>query len=234
MIAEGVPPTSLAMWNWGAEHGFGTPNQQVEELVNLNLMTKAVGSIQAGGIQLAGMYYVPENERDSTRFSRARARGHQAIDVWHDVTEPEYIWVREEDKSLQRYVWRDSETRYRDSRFEEIQDMQIHIGYVGLEERHAELTSKVNLDLSIQATINTAVAEKKEMPKPGSKKARFANIRENRANERAAESTLGHIETNTAIEPTREQSTYTSESYGQRSAEVIDLLAQLRKKTRNA
>jgi putative transposase len=234
MIAEGVSPTSLAMWNWGIEHGFGTPNQQVEELVNLHLMTRAVGRVEAGGIQLAGMYFVPENERESSRFSRAREKGHQAIDVWHDVTAPEHIWIRGEDKSLQRCVWRESETRYRDSRFEEIHDMQMNVGYVGPEERHAELASKVNLDRSIQATINTASAEKKGSPKPSSKRAQIGRIRENRAIERAAESTPNQFETKKTIAPTPQPSAYTSESYGQRSAEVIDILAQLRKKPRNA
>jgi hypothetical protein len=235
MIATGIEPTPMAMWNWGIDHGFGTPNEQVEELVRLHLMAKSGGTVQAGGIHFAGMFYVSEDGSDNVRYGRARAKGREAIDVWHDPTDPQFIWIRAADKSLKCCVLRASEVRYRDRRLEEILDMLQMIKLSPPSQRHTTLADKVRLDAYIQNTINGAIAEKKDAGTPDSKAAQLANIRRNRAIERLTE----QVEASSVARP--EQSTPGSggaaptvlESFGARGAEVIDILSQLRKRAKH-
>lgn len=232
MIASGIEATPIGLWNWGIDHGFGTPNERAAELVRLHLMGKSVGSVQAGGIFFGGMYYVPEDGADSSRFSRARAKGQTQIDIWHDPTRPEEIWIRSADKSLRRCIWRASEVRYEGHRFEEILDMLELTKHVPPAQRHADLASKVKLDAHIQTTINNAVAEKAQIEKPSSQAEQLANIRGNRAIERAAERSA--VPMMASVPPqkldSRQPSSVASESFGERGAEVINILSKLQRK----
>lgn len=234
MIANGVDATPLAIWNWGIDHGFGTANNQVAELVRLHLMAKSSGTVQAGGIFFAGMFYVAEDGSDESRYSRARAKGREVIDVWHDSTDPQFIWIRAVDKSLKRCTLRASEVRYRDRRLEEILDMLQMVKFISPDQRHATLTGKVRLDEYIQATINGAVAEKKDAGKPDSKAAQLANIRQNRAIERLTERVAAMpVVPVTPTTAAGKAALSVSDSFGARSAEVIDILSQLKKRTKH-
>jgi putative transposase len=235
MIATGIDATPLAIWNWGIDHGFGTPNEQVAELVRLHLMAKSSRTVQAGGIFFAGMFYIAEDGSDESRYSRARARGREAIDVWHDSTDPQCIWIRAADKSLKRCVLRASEVRYRDRRLEEILDMLQMVKFVSPGHRHTTLADKVRLDEYIQTTISGAVAEKKDAGKPDSKAAQLANIRHHRAIERLTERVAATpvVPPATATPAAGKAELSVSESFGARGAEVIDILSQLRKRTKH-
>ena len=231
MIATNIDPTPIGIWNWGVEHGLGTPNVRSEELVKLYLMNKSSGTVRAGGIYFAGMYYVTEDGSDDMRYARARAKGREKIDVWHDSTKPETIWIRNEDRSLKACVLRDSENRYRDHRLEEIEDMLCIIAHTTPEQRYATLASRVNLDEHIQSTINTAAAEKNELEKPTSKAEQLNNIRGNRAVERLAERVITGSEPGARRQHQMQVAQPAADDgFGARSGEVIDFLSQLRKK----
>lgn len=229
MVADGISSTGISIWNWGIDHGFATRVEQAPDLVKLQLLNKAAGTIQAGGIHFSGMLFSPEDDRYEKFFARARANGHQPIDVWHDPMKPAYIWIRNTDKSLLRCQWRSPGQYDEAARFEEILDMQQMINYVGPDQLHAQLTSKVNLDARIQAIVDTATAEKREAPKPVSKAAQLANIRSNRAIERAAGTGSPQVSSDVQQQD-RDAKPYIAEGYGERSAEVIDILSQLRRK----
>lgn len=236
MIAEGITSTPISIWNWGIEHGFGTPNVQSTELVYLHLLPKAKASVQAGGIYFSGMFYTADSESSSMRFARARAKGREPIDVWYDSTKPEHIWIRNEEKLFEQYNLRASEARYQGHRLEEIVDMLEIIKHASPDEKHSELVSKVRLDDQIQSVISDAAVEKKINHATLPASHQVAGIRANRSIELAAEraselnpavsvqqSSPVHSEPTTAPIPV-------SDSYGQRSGEVIDLLSRLRKK----
>lgn len=240
MITRQVDATPIGMWNWGIDQGLGRPNKQADDLVKLHLMCKATATVQAGGVYFEGRHFVEEGGGDGMRYARARAKGRQSLDVWHDVTQPHYLWVRDESKSLRRYVLRNDEQRYQDSRLEEIQDMLQILQHTSPEQRYAELVSKVQLDQQIQSTIALAEAEKKAAERPASKSARLADIRGNRAVEKLAERLKAGEMSTSPIRPVvpavehpapATASTTAQEIFGDRSAEVIDFLSQLRKKS---
>ena len=232
MITEGIASTPLSLWNWGIDHGFGKPKIQAESLVKLHLMAKSSGTVQAGGIFFSGMFYVAEDGKDDARYSRARAKGREHIDVWHDCTDSQYIWIRASDMSLKRCILRESDVRYKDHRIEEILDMFQMVKNVSADRRHEILESKVALDQYIQATISIAIAEKAAAEKTVSKTAQLADIRQNRAFEQQVDRIqLSPVVTrsDTALPPNHlDQSS--SEIFGGRGGEIVDILSNLKKK----
>jgi hypothetical protein len=102
--------------------------------------------------------------------------------------------------------------------------------------QHADLTSKVRLDATIEAKIQTATAEKKANFEPASKVQRIDNIRENRARERESAPPRPEMPTtkpSSALVQPSPPSRSAAEYAGERSAEVIDLLGHLRPGARN-
>ena len=247
MINQDIASSPISIWNWGINLGLGRPNIQSGDLVRLHLMPKSKASVHAGGIYFFGMYYVAEDGSDNMRYARARTKGRETIDVWHDPTKPECIWIRNEDKSLKRCILRKSEERYRDYRLEEIRDMLEMIKSTSPEHKYAELSSLVRLDEDIQSTINQAEAEKEQCEKPKSKAAQLSNIRGNRTIERLTErvladnapavsvkdSALSNDTKNLYSASLPQQSTdihTVTEIFGSRGDEVINILSKLRKK----
>lgn len=233
MIAQGIESTPLSIWNWGIDQGLGKPNIQSAELVYLHLLPKGKASIQAGGINFAGMFYTSSSDSSGMKFARARAKGRETIDVWYDSTKPEHIWIRNDDKSFTQYHLRSSEDRYRGHRFEEIVDMLEIIKHTSPENHYAELVSKVQLDDQVQSIINQASAEKMATQEVLTKAEQVSNIRANRAIELAAEraSHINPAQSLPSSDPISQQPAINaSETYGKRGGEVIDLLSRLRKK----
>jgi len=192
--------------------------------------------VQSGGIYFSGMYYTSAGDREGLKFARARAKGRESIEVWHDPTKPEHLWMRGDDHSFVQYNLRASEVRYQGHRLEEIQDMLAMIKHTSPEEKYVELTSKVRLDDQVQSIIAQATAEKKLAPDHLSAAQSVADIRGNRAIEKAAER-AGSV--NPALAPPSVTAPHVpppvpavSETYGQRSGEVINLLSRLRRKNK--
>lgn len=229
MIRAEIMPTPLAMWNWGIDHGFGTPNEQTRELVNLHLMARSSGTVQAGGLCFEGMYYVLADGGDETRYSRARAKGREKVDVWYHPTDPSSVWLRNADKSLAHYVLRNTEERYIGHRLEEIQDMLILTRHTPPERKYSAMVSKVQLDAHIQATIASAAADKRNSDIPTTKAAKLADIRYNRATERVTERmrAAGKKLPDDVAHSRPAPSAQTTESFGERSGEVISILSRL-------
>jgi len=230
MIRSGIAPTPIAMWNWGIDHGFGTPNEQARELVYLHLMARSSGTMQAGGLYFEGMYYVCADGDEEARYSRARAKGREQVDVWYHPSDPGTVWLRAADKSLTRYALRNTEERYIGHRLEEIQDMLVLTKNTPPERKYSAMASKVRLDAHIQATIAGAAASKRDGDIPSTKAARLAGIRQNRTAERSAErlraagKELPHEITPV---PTPTSTKQTAEIFGERSGEVISILSRL-------
>lgn len=234
MIAQNLDPTPISIWNWGVDQGFGRPNVQAPELVYLHLLPKARASIQAGGIYFEGRFFISASDDDGKKFARARAKGREPIDVWHDSTRPEHIWLRA-DGAFVQYNLRASESRYQGFRLEEIQDMLEMVKNPSPKIMYDELVSKVKLDEQIGSIVQHAIEDKATNKQDLSAAQQVADIRTNRATELAYERAArpapvdsGHASTITHARGLKSPSSI--ESYGQRTGEVIDLLSRLRKK----
>lgn len=232
MIAAGVVnATPIELWNWGFASGIAEPKNPPVEAVYRHLLTTGQGTVQAGGIHFKGMFYVCERAKVERWFARARKNGRSDISLWYDPNTTTNVWVHSADGSFETCYLRKSESRYVGRRFEEVEDMLAIIDTPSSQIQHAELTSKVRLDATIEAKIQTATADKNANFEPASKVERIGKIRENRARERDGTPVrpvpvpVTPIATPAASTPPSRSAT---EYAGERSAEVIDLLGHLR------
>ena len=230
MLASGVVnATPIELWNWGFASGIAEPKNPPVEAVYRHLLSTGQGTVQAGGIHFKGMLYVCERAEVERWFARARKNGRTDLTLWYDPNTTTVVWVRSADGSFETCHLRKSESRYIGRRFEEVEDMLAIIETPSPQIRHDELTSKVQLDATIEAKIKSASADKSANFEPSSKLQRIGNIRENRARERESTPQLPTpqatpIGPSSPVGPSRSAAEYA----GERSAEVIDLLGHLR------
>lgn len=235
MIQQDVEPTPIAIWNWAAGLGMIEANMQPKESVYLHLLPKAMGSVRAGGIYFNGMAYINPLDRLGDLSAKARASGRKQIDVWYEPF-ADHIWIMDEERSFVKCSLRPSEARNVGMRREEVLDMLSIKEAVSIDAKYAELNSKVQLDVFIESTISTAVAEKEETELPSSKAEKVRDIRENRQLERDAQRMLAADSSPVVSQPStvakeakRSASSSVSEYAGDRGAEVISLLSRVGK-----
>jgi hypothetical protein len=96
------------------------------------------------------------------------------------------------------------------------------------ERKHAALQSEVRMSAKIEATVNTAAAEREETEVPVSNAQQVSNIRLHRAvereNERRAIRGLPPVSGQRAPRPHYEKS-----GFGERKGEVVSILSRLNK-----
>ena len=227
MIASGMTEaTPLALWNWGMTNGQAEPRTAPMESIYRHLATPGQGSVRESGIYFKGMYYVCEQAETEHWFAKARKKGYFAVDLWYDLTSTERVWIRGRDGRFEQCRLRKSEVRYLNRRFEEVEDMLSIVETPSPEVEHATLSSRVRLDAAIESKINHASAEKKATVQPETKSERLGKIRDNRAREREGLPRSPVTPADPAGAPTTSRSA--TDYAGERSGEVIDLLAHLR------
>jgi len=232
MIEQSVDPTPVGIWNWAMEHDLIEANSRSREEIYLHLLPKAQATIKAGGIHFKGMYYVNVLDPQGKRSARARAKGTEAIEVWHEPY-ADHIWIKNEVGVFVSCPLRGTESSCKGMRVEEVEDMFEITGAVSPESKYSELSSRVDLDEFIETTISTAVAKKEQSKVSASKTATVKNIKEKRNFELDAERLMGlrtiGIEQNEPdSRPNLTESVpgAVADYAGERSAEVISLLSR--------
>lgn len=232
MIEQAVDPTPIGIWNWAMEHDLIEANSRSREEIYLHLLPKSQASIKAGGIYFKGMYYVNALDPQGRRSARARAKGAEAIEVWHEPY-ADHIWIKNEVGAFVSCPLRGTESRCKGMRVEEVEDMLEITGAVPSERKYSDLSSRVDLDEFIETTISTALAKKDQSNIPASKSATVKNIKEKRKFELDAERliglrTRGIEQTDPDAKPNLPESVpgAVADYAGERSAEVISLLSR--------
>jgi len=238
MIAQGVDPTPIGIWNWAEQNDLIEPNERTREEVYLNLLPQKKGSVQSGGIYFKGMFYTNVLDPTGKRSARVRANGHESIDLWHEPM-ADHIWIKDSDGAFVQCPLRPTEARCAGMRTEEVEDMLNITEAISPESTYAKRNSAADLTAFIDSTVATATAEKQEVKVTTSAAGAVAGIRENRAFERdvqRADATAQVLSENGAAKsmsepttlplPTASKSSTVNEYAGARGAEVISLLSR--------
>jgi hypothetical protein len=235
MIVDQVESTPIGIWNWALQNDRIEANTQPEELIYLHLLPRDKGSIQKGGINFKGMFYVCDWAVEQNWFSRARHKGVSSLVCWYDPNSTGHIWIQGPHRNFIRCDLRKSEDRYYGFRFEEVVDMLTLLKQESPESKYTKLVSRVSLDAAISAVVANAVQDKKSTAETGSKSQKLDNIRGNRSHERLQERKESVVPENLKAPALTSEDSITkkhigvAESYaGVRSCEVIDLLSRLR------
>ncbi len=187
MIADEVLPIPRDLWLWGIINRNGRLKKQPENIVKLNLMYHGEATVTAAGIQFKGMHYGCDLALREQWFIKARAGKTWRVKVCYDprTTNEIYLWL-EEGRGYETCTLLDREERYRDKRFEEVEDLLEIEKYQGRIQEVSNLRAKIELDAHTKAIVDEASRKTDEAIENSSesKTQRLKNTRSRRSNEK--------------------------------------------------
>jgi hypothetical protein len=182
MIADGVEPIPIKLWNWGVAH-YGALRSFPEETVKLCLMPSDTASVTSKGIHFKGLYYVCERAAKELWYETARAKGSFKVDISYDPRNMGSIYIRE-GKTFEKCFLAEWQDKYIDVCLDEIRYIQATEKLAQRKNAPKELTEKIDFLSAIDNVIAKAEEMARQTATPKSKTARVKNILENRRNEK--------------------------------------------------
>lgn len=92
LIADGIEPYPLDLWQWGLTHRAGHLRQVQPDIVRMNLLPKKMASVSRRGILFEGLHYTCELAQQEQWFVKARQRW--KIPVVYDPRSTDVIYLR--------------------------------------------------------------------------------------------------------------------------------------------
>ncbi len=185
MIADGVLPIPLKLWEWGIPNRSGRLRSCDEDAVRLCLMPAGTATVSAKGICFKGIYYLSERAVVGRWFETARAKGSFKVGVSYDPRNMSRIYTRLPGESgYDVCVLADWEGKYRDRRLEEIVYLMESEKLLWKKHDRSELKARLDLNAEIEGIVKEAEQMTKQADVPASKAKRTKDIRANRAAEK--------------------------------------------------
>jgi hypothetical protein len=185
MIADGVVPIPIELWNWGITHCSGALRSFPEDKIKLALMPVDTATVTVKGIKYKNIYYLCERAAKEFWFEKARNKTWK-VDISYDPRNMSAIYVRNSDGTVENCWLSEWQEKYVGKTLDEI--LYLHEVEKALQRQNApkEMASKADLT----AAIDSVIAEAEEMARqtvlPKSKAERTKSIRDNRRAEKAA------------------------------------------------
>lgn len=186
VLEDEVLPVPRDMWNWGIANRSGALRQYDEALVKFALMPVDSASVTKQGIHFRGQYYTCERAMTERWFDKARQESKWSVKVSYDSRSMDRIYLHRSDEQ----VFDVCALTTRSRAFRELSEWEI----VEQAEsgKHASANHRPDQQMANSALLNVidatvAEAEAQTDPPPEeSNRSRVAQIRANRAEEKAA------------------------------------------------
>lgn len=186
MIADGVVPIPLELWNWGISNRSGALRIFPEEAVKLALMPADTASVTAKGIRFKNLYYLCERAASEQWFEKARAKGSWKINISYDPRNMSTLYVREPDGAVDMCWLSEWQEKYIGKCLYEINHLRESEKVMQRSNAPKEMASKAELSTAIDGVIAEAEEMARQTVIPKSKAERTGNIRDNRRREKEA------------------------------------------------
>lgn len=186
MIAEGVNPIPIELWEWGIQRRTGYQRVFPEELVRLALLPSAEATVTAQGIRFYKCYYSCERALREHWFEKARQTRSWKIPISYEPRLMDRIWLRDP-KGREPFLACDLTQPSADMRGKslwEIDQLRQEDQRQKAALIHRRLQSRIHLDERIGKIAAAAIGKRPEDPR--SKAERLRGVRSNRAEERDA------------------------------------------------
>jgi len=185
MIADGVEPIPIKLWEWGISHCSGVLRTVAEDTIKLCLMPADTALVTLKGIRFKGLYYLSEKAVTEHWFETAREKGGYRVDISYDPRDMGQIYIRNIDGSVfEPCFLADWESKWKGKSLDELIHQQANEHAIRGESATHELQSHVDLNVEIEKIVIEAEQMAKQTVIPSSKKERTSRIRENRADEK--------------------------------------------------
>jgi len=185
MINDDVEPYPIKLWEWGLKRRGGQLHILPEDIIRLNLMPSDKATVTEHGIIFKNMPYSCEKVLQEQWFLHARNKSWR-VPVSYDPRITNYIYIRDErGRSYDKCTLLDTHARYKDKRFEEVEDLLEYEKFLSTEAQSSGMQDKANLNARIEAVVieateMTEAVQNKEI----SKKAKLEGIRDHRRDEK--------------------------------------------------
>ena len=187
MVADGLKPVPIELWEWGIQRRSGRLRHYPHDLVKMSLLPSDKANVTAEGISFYGCFYSCRTAIEEHWFERARQRGSWKVRISYDPRCMDTIYLHDDRESFIPCALTARSQDFRTMTLWEIDQIRQINRALSAAHAPAEMIGRLNLIRDIKAKIAEAVTMKADQGSPPqSKRARTANIRTNRSEEKGA------------------------------------------------
>jgi len=185
MVADGVKPVPIDLWEWGVQRRSGRLRHYPHELVKLSLLPSDDATVTASGIRFYGCFYSCRKALGEHWFERARQRGKWKVRISYDPRNMDTIYLHDNRESFIPCALTERSQDFRGMTLWEIDQIRQINRELSAVHAPTEMVGRLNLTRDIKAKVSEALAMKDNQPRSlVSNQAKTANIRANRAEEK--------------------------------------------------
>lgn len=186
LVIDDIPPIPTEIWNWGIQNKSGKLRSINQDIVRLNLMPRAMGTITGRGLKFKGVLYGSKLALQERWFEKANNEGSWKVEISYDPQDMDNVYILlDGGKDIEKCFLLNHEDRYKNKTLEEIEFLLEYEKMKSQENKNRELQSKVDLIFDIEAIVKNAEMQSNQHIGAGESNAKkLKGIRKNRAKER--------------------------------------------------
>lgn len=179
MVADGLVPTPINLWNWGIQNRKGRLRTVDRNILRLNVLPRGKATISRAGIKFKNLLYGSRQAIEEQWYLKLKNR---SLEIVYDPRNIEKIYIPHDNGiDFETCILLEPSQQYKGDFLEEIVFQQHLRNELEEMERTNQIQLTVNTDAALEEIIKKAVKNKKEsFNQPTSKKAKIAAIRENK------------------------------------------------------
>jgi len=179
MVADGLVPTPINLWNWGIQNRTGRLRTVDRNILRLNVLPRGKATISRAGIKFKNLLYGSRQAIDEQWYLKLKNR---SVEIVYDPRLIEKIYIPHDNgMDFETCTLLEPSQQYKGDFLEEIVFQQQLRNELEEIERTNQIQLTVNADAAMEEIIKKAVKNKKQSyNQPTSKKAKIASIRDNK------------------------------------------------------
>lgn len=185
LVIDDIPPIPVEIWNWAIQNKSGKLRSINQDMVRLNLMPRAMGTITGKGLKFKGILYGSKLALKERWFEKANNEGSWKVEVSYDPQDMDNVYILlDNGKDIEKCFLLNHEDRYKNKTLEDIEFLLEYEKVKSQENINRELQSKVDLIADIEAIVKNAEIQSKQHIGEGESNAKkIKGIRKNKAKE---------------------------------------------------
>jgi hypothetical protein len=185
MVADGVDPYPLDLWNWGIVNRSGHLRTVPRDILRLNLLPGGQASVTPRGIQFRGVLYSTERAMREHWYVRARNTGTFHIPVAYDPRLMDMIYLRlEAGRQIEPCNLTERHRRFRGFTWWEYEEWKQVRAEKAVTSESRDRQGDAEFHAETKNVVERAKAEAQKASTDQSKRARVRDIRANRQAEK--------------------------------------------------
>ncbi|MED4736845.1 Mu transposase C-terminal domain-containing protein [Priestia megaterium] len=179
MVADGLVPTPINLWNWGIQNRKGRLRKVDRNVLRLNVLPRGKATVSRAGIKFKNLLYGSRQAIEEQWYLKLKNR---SLEIVYDPRHIEKIYIPHDNgMDFETCILLEPSQQHKGDFLEEIVFQQQLRNELEEMERTNQIQLTVNTDAALEEIIKKAVKNKKQsFNQPTSKKAKIAAIRDNK------------------------------------------------------